>query len=286
MSELRVNNSTLAEELSSSKTQNATEGTVWNDPKSLTGNCERPSKCAEVSPPCKESSSRPTMAAFSALLAERDDYKNCCGTLSADSQYILELAAEAIKLREKLAKREKDDAMSETTPKGRRKRATAANKRVAVLKTKLFCVKILHSQLVEMATGSETDSNRARTDLRDAQVRLAEVEQKAKLARAGLNKVRAQSAGSAKAAEESSRLLTEVPTRAWSLEAEVKSLKSHMSEVSKVRDDAISSANERCRDPRMLDSSISLLKDEPDLLKRKETTRCDLEILGCKVADA
>lgn len=59
-------------------------------------------------------------------------------------------------------------------------------------------------------------------DLQNAQARLAEVEQKAKLAQQNLDDLREQSAGSAKAAEKMLRHSKKVLTRAQSFEAEVK----------------------------------------------------------------
>lgn len=114
------------------------------------------------------------------------------------------LAPEAKELREKLAEREKANDASKTTPEERKKRPTAAEKRAAVLKKVLSSVKALHLRRAKMATRSEADDNRARKDLRDAQARFVEVEQKARLARDDLHKVRKQFAGSAKAAENSS----------------------------------------------------------------------------------
>lgn len=71
-------------------------------------------------------------------MAERDDYRNCCEALTLERQCILRLAAEAEELREKSADRERADAALKTAPKGGgKKRATAADKRVAILRTKL-----------------------------------------------------------------------------------------------------------------------------------------------------
>lgn len=59
-----------------------------------------------------------------------------------------------------------------------------------------------------------------------------------------------------------------------------------MDEVVKVRDGAISSANEKGRDARMLESRISLLEEALDFLKRNESTGRDMEIVNRKLADA
>lgn len=94
-----------------------------------------------------------------------------------------------------------------------------------------------------------------------------------------------QSAGSAKAAETALRQPVEVSDRAEGLEVQTKCLKSRMDEVDKVRDDAIIFANGKSRDARLLESRISLLKDELDVLKRKKSTGCNMKIVGRKDAD-
>lgn len=58
-----------------------------------------------------------------------------------------------------------------------------------------------------------------------------------------------------------------------------------MDGVANTRDDVISSANQNSREAEMLESCIGLLKDELDSLKRKESNRCNMKIVSCKVAD-
>lgn len=151
-------------------------------------------------------------------------------------------------------------------------RATAAGKHVAALETEPATVNASNLRLAKIATRCVADANGARTDLRDAHARLVEVEREAKSAREDLYKVREQSTELAKATGELLCQMTKVSSRAQSLETEVMSLKSQMIEVLKVRDDAISSANEKCRDARMLGSCISLSKDKLCLLRQKELT--------------
>lgn len=254
LSEWCAKNGKLADGQSRLKAHDTTEGTVPYNLKSVTDNCERPSNRAKVSPPCEDSSTMPSMASFSALLAEQKDCKNFYESLTLENLCTSGFDAGAKELREKLATRGKAYAASKTLPKEREKRATVADKRLAAFETERSSAEDTHLRLAELATHSEADANRARTDLRDAQARLFVVEQKAKLARKALDKVREQSARSAKAAEESSHQLTEVSTRAKSLEAEVKSIKSQMSEVVNVRDYANSSASEKGRQARMLES--------------------------------
>lgn len=122
---------------------------------------------------------------------------------------------------EKLADLEMDNAASKTAPKGRgKKRATAANKRVATLETELVDAKTLHLRLVQVATRSEADFNKARTDLRHFQAHLGEVEQEVKLAREDLGKLRKQFAGLAKSAEKALRQLMEVSNQVQAIEIE------------------------------------------------------------------
>lgn len=59
-----------------------------------------------------------------------------------------------------------------------------------------------------------------------------------------------------------------------------------MAEVVKVRDDATSSANEKGWHARLFELHISLLNDVPESLKRKESTKCDTEVVSRKAADA
>lgn len=56
-------------------------------------------------------------AAFSALLAERENNKICCEALTIENQCILGLAADSKELQEKLADLEKAGAASKTAPK-------------------------------------------------------------------------------------------------------------------------------------------------------------------------
>lgn len=90
----------------------------------------------------------------------------------------------------------------------------------------------------------------------------------------------------ATAAENALCQLTEMPNWAKDFEIEVRSLKSQMDKVVKIRKDATSSANERGWEAKTFKPCISLLKDELGYLKRKKLTGCEMEIMGCKVVDA
>lgn len=96
---------------------------------------------------------------------------------------------------------------------------------VATLETELADAKALRSRLVEADTGSESETNKARAGLQNAQTCLIKVEQETKLAQKYLSKVWEWSLGSAKEAENVTSKLAKISTRAQALEAEVKILK-------------------------------------------------------------
>lgn len=100
--ELFVKNGKVADALSRVKLQTAAGDTVSDDLKSIAGSCGRPSKRAKLARPYKNLSTTSSMAALSALLAERQDYKIRCERLTIGNQCISGLATEARKLREKL----------------------------------------------------------------------------------------------------------------------------------------------------------------------------------------
>lgn len=64
-------------------------------------------------------------------------------------------------------------------------------------------------RLADVATRDEADADKARTDWQNAQVRLVETQQEAKMARGGLAKIREQAAKLYKAAEKTFRQLTD-----------------------------------------------------------------------------
>lgn len=81
---------------------------------------------------------------------------------------------------------------------------------MATLKKKLASAVALKFRLVKVATRSETDTFKARTDLQNLRARVVKVELEAMLAREDLDKVREPSAEAAKAAEKALRQLTEI----------------------------------------------------------------------------
>lgn len=84
------------------------------------------------------------------------------------------------------------------------------------------------------------------------------------MAQENLGEVREHSAGLANVAWKALRSLTKLPTRAQALETEVKFLKSQINEVGKTGNDAVSSANEKGRKAKLLESSTVLLRGEID----------------------
>lgn len=137
-----------------------------------------------------------------------------------------------------------------------------------------------------MTTRTEVDGKRARKDWRDAQARFVGIEQEETLDREDLKESREQSARLARVAEGLLRQLTAVSARAQAQKTKVTFLQSQMCEVGLARDDATNSADKKGRQTRMLESLISLLKDKPDLLTRKGTTGCNIDIVSRKATDA
>lgn len=128
-----------------------------------------------------------------------------------------------------------------------KKRATATNKLVATPNTELATAKNSRLRLIEVATHSETDANKAQTDLQNPQTRFVKVEQEETLTQEDLDIVREQSVRSVKAAEIALRQLTEMSNRDETVKVEAKSLKSQMDGVVRTRDAVSSSANEKGR---------------------------------------
>lgn len=100
------------------KSQSVAEATVLDDRKLVASNSERPYKREQMVRQREESSTTPSMIVFLTLLAEREDRNNLFDALTIKNQSIPGLAFKAKGLREKLAKLEKADTASNTTPKG------------------------------------------------------------------------------------------------------------------------------------------------------------------------
>lgn len=92
------------------KLQYVPDAALSDDLKVVARACERPAKRAKMTRLCKETFSTPLIAAFSALLIERDDLENRCEVLTLKPQCIFGLVADTKNLREKLADCEKTDA--------------------------------------------------------------------------------------------------------------------------------------------------------------------------------
>lgn len=118
LSQLSVKSSELIDVLNCVKSQSAARAICWDDEKSVAGNCKRPNRRAWMARQYKESSTTPSMAAFSVVLAGREDYKNRCEALTVENQCIFRLGSEENKIREQLVKRDKAGTATKTTPKG------------------------------------------------------------------------------------------------------------------------------------------------------------------------
>lgn len=211
LSQLLAKSSELISGLSRVNSQNADEATVLNDLESVAENCKRADIRATVTRQCNELSITPSTAAFSAQIAEWEDYKNRCEVFTLKNQCISSLAAEAKKLRTILPDHEKTEAALKTAPNGRgKKRATAADRRMATLETKLASTEASFARLVDFDTCYKCLASKAQASLQNSQARLVEVGQKAKLAREVLDKIWKQSAGSPKTAEKTLRQVTEM----------------------------------------------------------------------------
>lgn len=168
--------------------QPAAGTTVSANLKSAAGRCERFAQSAKMTRPCKESSTTASKAAFSALLTERDDLKNCCEASTLENQRTSKYASETKELRRKLADRELTKALAKVTQKGRgRRHATAACMQVIALVTLLAEAKKARAQLVDISTQSETDVGKARADPESCRVRPGKVKQSSKITSAILD---------------------------------------------------------------------------------------------------
>lgn len=152
---------------------------------------------------------------------------------------------------------------------------------MVILKAELANVKTAHTRLVRVSTQTNEDAKKARTELRNLQVRFSEVVREANVSNERLDKVPQQCAKSAKATEEALRQLSELSGRSQFLERKATFFRSQLSEVGKARDDVTRSTDVKRRRARMLKSLVSLLKDELNSLKRKKTTGCDMENVSC-----
>lgn len=131
---------------------------------------------------CEDSSTKPSTVAFLALLAEREEYKNRCETLTLENQCIPGLSAEARELREKLTEYEKSDAASKTTRRRLKNRATTADKPVVLLEAELADGRAAHTRLIDVSAQAEEDANKVCTELGDLQVRFSEIAGEGELA--------------------------------------------------------------------------------------------------------
>lgn len=165
LSHLSAKKSGLTDELIRVKSQSAAGAPALDNPKLAASNSERPSKRAWMARQCKESSTTLSTATFFALLAEREDYKYSCESLTIENRCMPELDSNGKELLEKSAEFESVNSASKTTSKGQKNCVTAADKRSATHKMKRARAKALHSRLAEVAICSTTGASKAFTDL-------------------------------------------------------------------------------------------------------------------------
>lgn len=176
LSQLSAKHVEQADELGRVKWQNTAGDTVSDDLKTGTRACERPAKRVKMTCLCKDFSTTPSTAAFQAVLAGQDDFKNHCEALKPENQCIHGLAAETMKLQERIADSDMTDSAAKTTSKGcGKKRATAASRRGVLLEAELAKAKAAHVRLVEFAARSELGAIEARADSQISWIRLGGV---------------------------------------------------------------------------------------------------------------
>lgn len=141
-----------------------------------------------------------------------------------------------------------------------------------------------NARLNDVSARPEADTIKARIGFESCNVRVGEVEQASKLATASMDNAWKQSVEWDKTAEEAPRQLMEVSSLVQFLDGEQSLLKTQMSECCKTVDDAASSVTKQRRHSRMLEACIDLLKDKPNLIKRKDLTGCNMEVVCYKVA--
>lgn len=113
---------------------------------------------------------------FSAFLATRADFKNCCDALTRKNQRIARLTGEAVKAHEKVPEHETVDVAAKTTFNGRKdRRATAVNKRLVTLQTQLVEAKTAHTLLVDIAAQPKADAQEAQENFQESGKRVGKV---------------------------------------------------------------------------------------------------------------
>lgn len=150
------------DQLSQVKLQRAAGATVPSDLKPGAVTCERLAKLAKITPLCEDFSTTLSTAAFLALLSKQNDFKNRCEASTLGTQFISSSVAEVEGEREKLADREKTVAAVKTASRGcKKKRTTAADKRVVALEAELAKAIAVHERLGDVAARSQANVNEA-----------------------------------------------------------------------------------------------------------------------------
>lgn len=151
---------------------------MYDDAMSVAKACERPAKPVKMTRQSRDSSTTPSTAAFLALHAKPEDFKNCCKVLALENQCIPELAARAKELQERMDDREDTDTAAETTTKGHEKKRTIAPREwVVVLEAELTEANAANVQPVGVASRFEADAKEARANLQGLKMLLSKGEQ-------------------------------------------------------------------------------------------------------------
>lgn len=246
LSQLSAKHDDPTSELGRVKTQYVAGATVSDGLKSVAGACSKPAKRAKMTCQCKESSTTPLKALFLALLAERDDFENCSGTLTIENQCIPGLAAETKRAREKLAGYKISYLVAKSFQSGRGKKRTApVKKRVVAIEAELAEAKAVHARPVGISAQSGADASLTRADLEFLKDRPGKGKQEVKLASANLDEAWKQKGESDKAMDEALRHLTEISSQDQLVGSKASSLKSQMGRRTRTGDDTTSSATEQ-----------------------------------------
>lgn len=168
---------------------------------------------------CEKSSRTQSKAAYTALLAERNEHKKLLDESTLDNHRIFGLAAKVRELCEKVFEHEKVDAAAKGALKGcKKKRATAVDEQKARLEALLAQTKAFHARLVDVAAQCKRNAKDAKQKFKYLRERLEKVKKRALLVTGIIEKLRKQSTRFAKAADDASNLPSKVLSHVHCLE--------------------------------------------------------------------
>lgn len=172
-------------------------------------NGERPAIREEDSSGSENTLGAPSTAAFSTLLAERDEFKSRCRALLLENQCIPRLVKEAKETGERVAAIEKLSTLAKSSPTIERneKLSVVAEKRVITLEAELKVAQDAQKKSVDAAVKSKKHANDAAAELPDSVQHVTKVKKNARLAIKKLTDTIRQATRSAETAEETLRRL-------------------------------------------------------------------------------